>query len=188
MASQMGFLLDQKWCIGCQSCVTGCQMRHRTPDDIQLRKATSFEQQPVGPWISTACNHCEDPACASVCPTGATMKREDGIVVHDPEVCIGCQSCVKACPYEHPAYLEEENRIIRCDMCAARLDAGDIPACVEACPMRAIQFGDMDELRAAHPEAVSDLPCLESSETTHPNLLLEPSRAAQMDNFEAVVL
>lgn len=107
MASQMGFLLDQKWCIGCQSCVTGCQMRHRTPDEVQLRKATSFEQQPVGPWITVACNHCADPACVSVCPTGATVKREDGIVVHDPEVCIGCQSCIKACPYEHPVYLEK---------------------------------------------------------------------------------
>ena len=113
MASQMGFLLDQKWCIGCQSCVTGCQMRHRTPDEVQLRKATSFEQQPVGPWITVACNHCADPACVSVCPTGATVKREDGIVVHDPEVCIGCQSCIKACPYEHPVYLEEENQIGR---------------------------------------------------------------------------
>lgn len=149
MASQMGFLLDQKWCIGCQSCVTGCQMRHRTPDEVQLRKATSFEQQPVGPWITVACNHCADPACVSVCPTGATAKREDGIVVHDPEVCIGCQSCIKACPYEHPVYLEEENRIIRCDMCAARLDAGDVPACVEACPMKILTVDTVENNEAA---------------------------------------
>lgn len=149
MASQMGFLLDQKWCIGCQACVTGCQMRHRTPDDVQLRTATSFEQQPVGPWISVACNHCEDPACVSVCPTGATIKREDGIVAHDPEVCIGCQSCIKACPYGHPVYLEEENRIIRCDMCAARLDAGDVPACVEACPMKILTVDTVENNEAA---------------------------------------
>ena len=77
------------------------------------------------------------------------MKREDGIVVHDPEVCIGCQSCIKACPYEHPVYLEEENRIIRCDMCAARLDAGDVPACVEACPMKILTVDTVENNEAA---------------------------------------
>lgn len=149
MASQMGFLLDQKWCIGCQSCVTGCQMRHRSPDDVQIRQATSFEHQPKGPWISVACNHCEAPACMPVCPVGALVKREDGIVVQDDELCIGCQSCVKACPYGHPVYIESTNRVLRCDMCAARLDAGDVPACVEACPMKILTVDTVENNEAA---------------------------------------
>ena len=148
MSSQMGFLLDQKYCIGCQTCVTACQMRHRCPDDVQIRKATSFEQQPVGPWISVACNHCEDPACVPVCPVGALTKRDDGIVVQDHDLCIGCKSCIKACPYEHPVYVEEENKTLRCDMCAARLDAGDVPACVEACPVKVLTVGTVEENEA----------------------------------------
>lgn len=148
MSSQMGFLLDQKYCIGCQTCVTACQMRHRCPDDVQVRKATSFEQQPVGPWIAVACNHCEDPACVPVCPVGALTKRDDGIVVQDHDLCIGCKSCIKACPYEHPVYVEEENKTLRCDMCAARLDVGDVPACVEACPVKVLTVGTVEENEA----------------------------------------
>lgn len=149
MASQMSFLLDQKWCIGCQACVTACQMRHRCADYAQPRIASSFEHQVKGPWITTACNHCEDPACVTACGTGATSKREDGIVVQDPELCIGCQSCLKSCPYEHPVYIEEENRTLRCDMCAARLDADDIPACVEACPVKILTVDTLENNEAA---------------------------------------
>ncbi|MBU5405946.1 4Fe-4S dicluster domain-containing protein [Paraeggerthella hongkongensis] len=149
MASQMGFLLDQKWCIGCQACVTACQMRHRCPDDIQIRLATSFEHQPKGPWISVSCNHCENPACVPVCPVGALTKREDGIVVQDHDLCIGCQSCVKACPYNHPKYVVEENKTLRCDMCAARLDAKDVPACVEACPVKILTVDTLEKNEAA---------------------------------------
>lgn len=149
MAKQMSFLLDQKWCIGCQACVTACQMRHRCPDDVHLRSASSFEDQPVGPWITVACNHCEDPACVPVCPVGALTKREDGIVVQDHELCIGCQSCVKACPYGHPVYIEKDNKTLRCDMCAARLDKDDIPACVEACPMKVLIVDTLENNEAA---------------------------------------
>lgn len=149
MASKMGFLLDQKWCIGCQACVTGCQMRHRCPDDVHPRVASSFEDQPVGPWITTACNHCDDPACLPVCPVGAISKREDGIVVQDHDLCIGCQSCVNACPYGHPTYVESEGKTLKCDMCAWRLDNGDVPACVEACPMKCLTVDTVEANEAA---------------------------------------
>lgn len=145
MASQMSFLFDQKWCIGCQSCVTACQMRHRCPDDVYLRDATSFEDYPVGPWLSTACNHCENPACVTVCPTTALTKRDDGIVVQDHNLCIGCKSCMMACPYDHPKYLPEEGYTLKCDMCAYRLDHDDVPACVEACPMKCLTVGTLEE-------------------------------------------
>lgn len=149
MSSRKGFLLDQKWCIGCQACVTACQMRHRCPDEIQPRIASSFEHQPVGPWISTACNHCEDPACVPVCPAGALSQREDGIVVQDHELCIGCQSCVNACPWGHPSYIADENKTLKCDMCAYRLDNDDVPACVEACPMKILIVDTVENNEAA---------------------------------------
>ena len=125
-------------------------MRHRCPDDVQVREATSFEQQVKGPWISVACNHCFSPSCVSVCPTGAMHKREDnGIVVHNADICIGCRSCIMACPYGHPKYIESTGVILKCDMCAARLDQGDVPACVEACPVKVLTVGTVEENEAA---------------------------------------
>ncbi|MDR0350940.1 MAG: 4Fe-4S dicluster domain-containing protein [Coriobacteriales bacterium] len=149
MATQMSFLLDQKWCIGCQTCVTACQMRHRCPDEIQVRRATTFERQLIGPWISVACNHCEAPACLSACPVGAIVKREDGIVVQDDALCIGCKMCITACPYEHPVYVDETSKVLRCDMCAARLDKGDVPACVESCPTKILTVDTLENNEAA---------------------------------------
>jgi len=70
-------------------------------------------------------------------------------VVQDHEICIGCQSCVNACPYSHPCYIEEENKTLRCDMCAARLDMDDIPACVEACPVKVLTVDTLENNEAA---------------------------------------
>ena len=89
--TQMGFLFDQKYCIGCQTCQHACRARHGIEPGTYPRKAESSQIKVVGPFVSVACNHCDNPACVEVCPTGAVFKRaEDGIVLHDPEVCIGC--------------------------------------------------------------------------------------------------
>lgn len=83
-----------------------------------------------------------------VCPVGALTKREDGLIVHDPEVCIGCLSCQAACPYDHPQLNTTTQKMVKCDMCAARLDAGENPACVEACPVKVLTFGSVEDLQA----------------------------------------
>ena len=138
--------------------------------------------------LNISCNHCESPACVANCPTGAMYKDDDGTVQHDDEACIGCQTCVNSCPYSAPQFIEEDKIVQKCDTCRALREAGHDPVCVEACPMRAIEFGDMDELRAAHPNAVSELPCTEAAATTGPNILWEPTRGAQMEAFEPVTL
>ena len=93
-----------------------------------------------------ACNHCEKPACVAACPTTALQKREDGIVVHDPAQCIGCFMCKMACPYDAPQINELTGVMVKCDMCAARQDRGDTPACVLACPVKVLTIGTIEDL------------------------------------------
>jgi Fe-S-cluster-containing dehydrogenase component len=92
--------------------------------------------------------HCENPVCAAVCTTGAMSKSDYGAVLYEPDICIACRSCVLACPYKVPQYDEEAKGIVKCSMCAHRVVQGNIPACVEACPTSALEFGEAKALRA----------------------------------------
>lgn len=107
----------------------------------------------------------------AVCPTGALRKRDDGIVVHDPEVCIGCYSCVEACPYGAPQKNDTNNRMVKCDMCAARLDKGEEPACVAACPVKVLTVGEVEDFEAdgATVEGIGFV-----VESTEPNIRFAP--------------
>ena len=115
--------------------------------------------QTCGSWIQNvnayylpiSCNHCADPASVKVCPTKAHYKRtEDGLVVIDQEKCIGCAMCAVACPYNAPVLDPKARKMTKCDGCLDRLEKGLMPICVEACPQRAIEFGDIEELRQRH--------------------------------------
>lgn len=146
--SQMGFLLDQKYCIGCQTCQHACRARHGVEPGTYPRQATSSQVEVTGPFITLSCNHCDAPACVAMCSVGALQKRDDGIVVHDSDVCIGCFSCQQACPYSAPKQNSLTGKMVKCDMCAARQDAGDTPACVLACPVKVLSFGTITDLEA----------------------------------------
>lgn len=131
----------------------------------------AWKQDVFAYYVSMSCNHCDDPACVKVCPTGAHFKRkEDGLVVIDTQKCIGCGMCAKACPYGAPVLDEAAKKMRKCDGCLDRIKAGKSPLCVEACPQRAIEFGPIDELRKVHGkvDAVAPLP----AGTTKPNLVL----------------
>lgn len=149
--TQMGFLLDQKYCIGCQTCMHACRVRHGLEpgtDESYPRQATSSQVEVTGPFISLSCMHCTNPACVAACPTTALQKRADGIVVHDPDQCIGCFACKMACPYDAPKKNALTGTMVKCDMCAARLDRGDTPACVLACPVKVLTVGPVEDLEA----------------------------------------
>jgi Fe-S-cluster-containing dehydrogenase component len=148
MAKQLGFLLNQKNCIGCQGCQTACQSKNDSPVGLSLRVAGSYEYDPEGPFMSGSCHHCENPPCLT-CPAGAISKRvEDGIVVTDLNKCVGCRRCVRVCPYSAPKFNERISKSQKCDFCLSRLDEGDIPACVENCPVHALGYGDLSALEA----------------------------------------
>ena len=178
-----GFYFDMTRCVGCRACQIACKDKNRLDVGTNFRTAKSYS---VGKFpkvetysYSAGCNHCENPACTAICPTGAMYKAEDGTVLHDDELCIGCQACVKACPYSVPVYVEATQKTAKCDACASLRAKGMNPACVDACPMRALEFGDLDELKAKHgADLVSDLPILPNSSVTSPNVLIKAKEVA----------
>ena len=122
------------------------------------------------------------------CPTGAITKNDDGTVVRDAEACIGCSSCVNACPFGHPAIDETTGLSVKCDGCAAWREAGYLPACVEACPYRALDFGDVDELAAKYgADLVHTLPAIGEGETG-PSTLIKARPVALTDAGVPLVL
>ncbi|MEG0417987.1 4Fe-4S dicluster domain-containing protein [Gordonibacter sp.] len=188
MAS-LGFYFNQENCIGCRACQVACVDRNDLAVGHLYRRVSSFE---TGKYpearvyhYSAACNHCEKPACAANCPSGALQKADDGTVQRDKEVCIGCGTCVESCPYEVPILLEDQHISGKCDSCKAFRDQGANPVCVDACPMRALDFGDLDELAAKHGgDLVSALPILPSPDETVPSLLVAPRAAALATEYK----
>lgn len=190
----LGFYVDLQRCIGCRTCQVACKDRR----DLQSagprpRRVDSFE---CGTYpdvslfhLALSCNHCDEPACVAGCPTAALHKADDGTVQYDADRCVVCRNCMTVCPYGAPQHDEDANLIAKCDACKALRDAGRNPVCVDACPMRAIEFGELDELRAAHgDDLTSELPVLPSADITHPNLLLRPSAGALREDFREVTL
>ncbi len=169
---QIGFLVDATKCINCKTCEVACKDFNDAAVGQRIRKVRTFEggdfPDVFAYNFSMACNHCEDPACVKGCPAGAYTKRpEDGIVVHDPERCIGCRYCTWVCPYGAPQYDPREGRVRKCNLCVEEIDRGRSPVCVTSCPMRAIEVGPLAEI-ATRPGATIALRDLPSPELTRP--------------------
>jgi len=142
---QYRFHFDATACVGCRCCEVACNEQNNNPADIKWRRVGEVEggEFPVFTQLfnSMSCNHCLDPECLIGCPTESYIKiAETGIVVHDDDTCIGCQYCTWNCPYGVPTYHEERNIVTKCHMCHERLDVGETPACVQACPSGAIEI------------------------------------------------
>lgn len=189
----MGFYVDLSRCIGCKTCQVACKDRHNLQQvGPRTRRVETFEcgtYPEVGMYhVTLSCNHCENPACVAGCPTGAMFKSDDGAVLHNDDQCVVCRNCMLVCPYGAPQYDEFENMIVKCDTCKSLRDAGHNPVCVDACPMRAIEFGDMDELRAKYGDALQEMPVLPTADTTQPNVLITASPAALREDYVQVEL
>lgn len=190
---QLGFYFNEAACSGCRACQVACKDRNDLPVGTFYRHVTSYQTgaypQASIYHHSATCNHCETPACVVNCPTGAMQKSDDGTVVHDDSACIGCQTCVRSCPYEVPQFFEEQAIVGKCDSCRSQRDAGRNPVCVDACCMRALDFGDLDELAAKYGDGlVRDMPYLPSSEETNPSTLIAPKEAALATDFAPALL
>lgn len=170
-AVRWGMLVDTSKCSnGCNACVEACNNehglgteQHSNPEQqTQYIRKVELRNKSTGASHSLPmmCQHCETPPCADVCPTGASFKRADGIVLVDRHICIGCRYCMMACPYKARSFVHEtltdqrpytprgKGCVESCTMCVHRIDAGREPACVEACANsgeRAIIFGDLND-------------------------------------------
>ncbi len=146
-----GFFFNNKDCYGCMTCSVAC-ITDKLPGNsvTYLRNVTEIlvDDPKTYSFMSMSCNHCDNPVCLAVCPVGAYEKLEDGIVRQRHDMCIGCQTCVRECPYGSPNYYDEEGKTHKCDMCVDRQLRGEKPACVEACPGANLEIGDMEELKA----------------------------------------
>jgi Fe-S-cluster-containing dehydrogenase component len=183
-AKRWGMAIDVRKCPnGCRDCIDACHLTHNVPDfgnpkdEVKWIWQERFENvfpAENHPYIREAvkksvlpvlCNHCDNPPCVRVCPTAATFKRADGIVMMDYHRCIGCKICLAACPYGarsinfrdprpfirklNPDFPTRSKGVIeKCNFCEERLARGILPACVMACRDKALVFGDVDDPRS----------------------------------------
>lgn len=150
--ARYGMTVDQKLCVGCNACVLACKNENAVPEG-EARCWTVQAERGVFPLLtletrSERCNHCEDAPCVNACPTQASHYEDGGIVVVDPEKCVGCKACIVACPYE-VRYLHPDGHVDKCTFCVHRVREGKDPACATVCPTKAITFGDLDDPRSA---------------------------------------
>jgi molybdopterin-containing oxidoreductase family iron-sulfur binding subunit len=181
-----GMVIDIRKCReekGCDACIRACNSVHNIPqipnkdhevkwiwneksDCVFPHQPSEYASHSVAATLLVLCNHCTQPACTLVCPTKATWKREDGVVMMDYHRCIGCRYCMAACPYGSRSFNFENPRpyltsvdpgyptrtvgvVEKCNFCEERLAAGKLPACVEACAGKALLFGDLNDEQSA---------------------------------------
>lgn len=170
-----GMLIDLSLCIGCNACVVACKQENGVPrkrfntwiesfdvdDDGRIRRAN----------IPKQCNHCGNAPCVKVCPTGASHKCDDGVVVVDQSKCIGCKYCMAACPYQ-VRYQLDTGEVEKCTFCHHRITKGMMPACVGTCVTKARMFGDLNDPESDISKRMAEVG---GGEGLYPDLNLEPS-------------
>jgi len=144
-----GFVIDNRTCIGCHACTVACKSEHDVPIGVNRTHVKYIE---TGTYPDSSrefsvhrCNHCEDAPCTTICPTYALFTRDDGIVDFDNDRCIGCKSCMQACPYDALYIDPNQGTAAKCNYCAHRIENSYEPACVIVCPTESIISGDIED-------------------------------------------
>ena len=185
---KLGFYFDMEACIGCRTCQMACKDKNNLVIDVLFRRVKSFETgvypSPDAYNFSGSCNHCSEAKCVKGCPTGAMHYAEDGTVQHDKNKCVGCKYCVWNCPYGVPQYIKKSGVVGKCNSCKDLRDNGENPACVDACIMRCLHFGDLDELKQKYgPNLVRELLILPRASVTQPSLLVKAKSCSLDRNY-----
>ena len=206
-------VIDLDHCIGCWTCATVCKAENNVglgnwwsrvlspepPGHYYSEPGTGPDGQPVLSFLPIACQHCENAPCVRACPTGATHKRPDGITAQDYSICIGCRTCMAACPYNARVFnwrdpqvvavegdrignaavpARPKNVVEKCTFCQERIDQGQMPACIEACPTLARTFGDLNDPNSEVARLIRTRggEVLKEEFGTHPSVYYLPSR------------
>ncbi len=186
-----GFIIDNRKCIGCHACTTACKAEHQVPVGVNrtwvkyTEKGTFPDSRRV--FSVMRCNHCTDAPCVEICPVEALFIRDDGIVDFDNRRCIGCKSCMQACPYDALYIDPETHTAAKCNYCAHRIDIGLEPACVNVCPEHAIISGDMDDPESEIAQLLGreQVVVRKASKGTRPNLFYIDGDEAALNPMEA---
>ncbi len=205
MDKQLAFYFDASSCSGCKTCQVACKDKNDSPAGVRWRRVYEVSGgdwvQQGKAWISEifswhvslACNHCKEPICMTSCPSKAISKNGRGLVLIDPNKCMGCKYCEWTCPYGALQFDKERRVMTKCNFCADYLEQGKPPSCVAACPMRVIDYGELDELRQRHGD-ISEVFPLPQKVFTAPALVIKPHPAtgkmkkyhAEIENHEEV--
>jgi len=195
-----GMVIDLRRCIGCNACTIACKQQYGNPPGIfyshvnitEVGKYPNARQVP----LPVLCNHCDNPPCVDVCPTGASAKQANGMVLIDEDKCIGCRYCMVACPYnvrqfigstpkgyfpekggltayEKVAYAQHQvGTVEKCSFCATRVAVGQLPACVLTCVGQARFFGDLEDPNSQVSQLIAkfDAKPLQPEAGTKPNV------------------
>lgn len=173
--TRLALTIDQRRCIGCNTCALACKMQNDVPDGMLWNRVITEDVEKFDDaegtypnlsrdYLTIACQHCDNPACQRVCPTGATYTDDKGRVEIDYDKCIGCRMCMAACPYNvrvfnwnepirktpgHYGDVRVKERVLgvmeKCTLCKERTDEGEVPMCVLCCPAGARFYGDLDD-------------------------------------------
>ncbi|NOZ62877.1 MAG: 4Fe-4S dicluster domain-containing protein [Calditrichaeota bacterium] len=147
--AKYAMVIDTKKCVGCSDCVVACKTENQTPEGFHR---DWIVQQTHGTYPNLAleirserCNHCENPPCVPVCPTGAShIDKYSNITLVYHDKCIGCKACIAACPYD-ARYVHPDGYVDKCTFCIHRVKQGKKPACVSVCPTHCMYFGDLED-------------------------------------------
>ena len=154
--TRYAIVTDLNRCVGCLACTVACKAFNGVPIGLfwnkVLRVGPNTKKGASGQWpdvdmyfLPVGCQHCANPECVKVCPTGASYKKEDGTVQIDKSKCIGCRFCAMACPYGVRSYNADEKVVEKCTLCEQKVAQGMLPQCVAQCGGRARFFGDLDK-------------------------------------------
>lgn len=182
--SHFAMVIDTKRCFGCQTCAVACKTANNLPQGVRWNKIVTSGSTEVDcgagefpsidmTFLPMTCQHCADPSCVAVCPTGASYVNDDGIVLVNPDECIGCKACLAACPYDVRVFVEDPSwyldfstgdgqepqhvagTVEKCNFCWQRVENGGVPACMELCPGRARVWGDLDDPESEASKAIA---------------------------------
>jgi molybdopterin-containing oxidoreductase family iron-sulfur binding subunit len=190
-------VIDKRRCIGCNACTIACKQENSTGPGVLFCRTIVSEKGTYPKarmdYLPLLCMHCENAPCVKACPTGASMKLENGTVIVDQDKCIGCRACILACPYDARTHIEkptpyyedkgfnayeeavssqhQSGTIEKCNFCKDRVEQGKKPACVQTCPTNTRIFGDLDDPQSE----VSILIAKHGGKQLHPQHGTEPS-------------